>query len=67
MLPRLTAEQSLLERERIAMGTGAINEPEKVLRAWTQQASGGTRPQRAAKATPDVLAAMGIGVVAANG
>jgi hypothetical protein len=63
MLARLTAEESLLMRDRVAMGTGSFDTQtaRSVMHRWTQQTTGGRR-ERAAKATPDILAGAGIGV-----
>jgi hypothetical protein len=68
MLPRLTAELSILERERIAVGTGALSEERQkaIVNAWVQQADPDRKYARRQKknvATPDVLRAMGLEVV----
>jgi hypothetical protein len=61
MLPRLRAEESMLEAERLAVGTGSLR-PEKskaILARWRRQV------QADVKATPaprELLAAAGIGV-----
>jgi hypothetical protein len=65
MLPRLTAEESMLTRERLAVGTGALrkDDAQRIVKDWERQAHGGRRPKvKAAKANPEDLAAMGIAV-----
>jgi hypothetical protein len=69
MLPRLTAETSLLERERIAVGTGALS-PEamqSIVKAWAHQADPDRsdvrrRPKKAPPADmAGTLAGLGLG------
>lgn len=68
MLPRLEAEQSILEAERLAIGFGRLapKDARDVLSRW-QRATGAARIVKAAKATPQVLAGFGIGLVVTDG
>lgn len=63
MLPRLRAEESLLESNRTALGSGVLSREDasKLGSRWERVANnqGGPTAQRA---TPQVLGAMGIGV-----
>lgn len=65
MLNRLTAEERLASVGDQALASGAL-EPEAAERrmAWLEDAAGCEKPAPA-KANPNVLAAMGIGVVTA--
>lgn len=63
MLPRLTAEESLLEGQRVMVGTGAAKQHQlrSVVSRWARDVNGGLR-EKAIPATPANLAAMGIRV-----
>ena len=64
MLPRLEAEERLGALDVAVSGNSASFEPDAVpkqIRALEQRASGGKRKQRAVKASPADLAAMGVG------
>ena len=62
MIPRLVAEESLLEAHRIAYGTGSLEKAaaRDTYRQW--QAAAGIERRRPPRATADTLAALGIGV-----
>jgi polyhydroxyalkanoate synthesis regulator phasin len=66
MLSRLTAEESLVTRERLAVGTGSLSQQDaqRIVADWIRQ----VQPQHAGRkpkniATMDALAAMGIAVI----
>lgn len=63
MLPRLRADESLLEMTRTAMGSGRLESADAgpIHRRWVQTSEGAARVA-AEKATPAILAAHGIGV-----
>jgi hypothetical protein len=67
MLPRLTAEDSLATRERLAVGTGALESEaaQRIVKSWIHQAdpARAMAPRKRNLATVDALAAMGIEVV----
>lgn len=64
MLPRLNAEDALIARDTVALGTGAYDEAaaKRIVSGWVTMAKGGVDApkKRAAKPTPEQLAAMGI-------
>ena len=67
MLPRLEAEESILEADRLGVGTRAVR-PQAVtetIERWQRTAHPAhTRPRpRRQRANPDTLAALGIGYV----
>lgn len=63
MLPRLSAEESIAQATRVAVGTGSLKDDDRrrVTRAWERAAEGDRRPP-AQKATAQQLAAIGIAV-----
>lgn len=62
MIPRLVAEESLLEAHRIAYGTGSL-EKDAARATWRQwQDAAGMERRRPPRATTETLAALGIGV-----
>lgn len=65
MLPRLTAEESLLTAERVAVATGRVSEDDSrfLQRRWREAAGGSCRAGRAQQPTLGMLAMMGVGVV----
>jgi hypothetical protein len=70
MYTRLTAEESLLMRERVAIGTGAYgaDDARRIVNRWQQQMAGESAARPViAKATPADLAALGIEVVVHHG
>jgi len=64
MLPQLEARESLLAADRLSVSRMKAPDRRAQLDAWRRTAfpASGPRP-RAARATPDQLAAMGIGVI----
>lgn len=63
MLPRIEAEEQLAAVSAVALGGGKVkrNEARRAIARLERQANGGRR--KAVKATPTMLAAMGIAVV----
>jgi hypothetical protein len=63
MIPRLTAEESLLAAERIAVGVGRLprHDARALVSRWQRAARAGR--ERAQPITPVLLAASGIRVV----
>lgn len=63
MLPRIEAEESLLEAERVGVGSRAV--PRDTIRSatgrWRRTAYPAHTRARAPRATPDTLPALGIG------
>jgi len=62
-MTKLEAEESLLTANRTAVGTGSLESKDarRVADEWTRAANGGRKPL-ITKATPGMLAEMGIGV-----
>lgn len=66
MLPRLRARDALRQLNIVGVATGSMDEKsrDKLIRHWQDDARVVIgKPQRAAKATPEQLRAMGIDVV----
>ncbi len=62
-MPQLEAEESMLTANRTAIGTGSVeaDAARRMTAAWERAANGGRRPL-VAKATPEMLRSMGIGL-----
>lgn len=60
MLPRLRAEESLIESQRMAVGTGTSKDPRAIVTGWVEQA--GVPRTKPVKATTQDLRAIGIGM-----
>jgi hypothetical protein len=62
MLPRIDAEEAITTSNRIGVGSGTLTPEarERLTKNWERKANPG-RGARAARATPEVLHAHGIG------
>ena len=67
MMPRLHAEEALSHIETTAIGTGSMRKDSlrRAVAAIERTAQGERRP-KAVRATPEMLAAMGIGIQQVN-